>query len=51
MNDELPTLEETLAAGPRRLTDAEREAWAAELAAIEQAQDALEPPFPDEATS
>jgi hypothetical protein len=42
LNQVLPTLEETLAAGPRRRTTVEQQAWADELADIDRAQDALE---------
>ena len=41
----LPTLEDTLAAGPRRRSPQEQAAWDAELAAIDAQQDALEPPL------
>jgi Arc/MetJ-type ribon-helix-helix transcriptional regulator len=41
----LPTLEKTLAFGPRRRTAAERQAWNDELAAITEAQDQMEPPL------
>lgn len=50
-HNRLPTLEETLAAYASRYaaaTSEERAAWQAELDAIEGAQDALEPLFPDD---
>jgi hypothetical protein len=43
LNQVLPTIEETLAAAPRRRTTMEQQAWVDELADIDWAQDALEP--------
>ena len=44
----LPTIEETLAAGPRSMTAAERRAWADELAVIDADAEANEPAMPDD---
>jgi Arc/MetJ-type ribon-helix-helix transcriptional regulator len=44
----LPTLEETLLAGRRRRSAEEQAAWQGELADIDRALDALEPPVNDD---